>query len=439
MATRVFPFAASSLTNRVPRKAGGWRLVAVCAAAVAAFTAGAQGVAAETPRVLDCHDFCYYRWRGAGETFAMVTAVLTNSPALRKKFWDKVASDTTPVIYQLTFPKTPGWRYNLPTNMTVAISAIDEFFAPGDGVTPCPEKLFAVTPSEENIDWAGQVEMQNAIYDHLKNKYGVRTYQWLTEPYKPRLNIRADGWVFDAYHIEEPQKFHAHVESFVLTGVPVVACLWASGHFSKYYPDKSWDELTRFTLERVAICRTLDLPVVLFAVAGRLGQVDLWFKDADNPGERYYRETIKRHLAAIPQLDRPAWKPAKKTWTVASNGVAGAKIDLKKFTLTKETTFGDVHEWKLTSRGLELTAKSGRLSWNLRTVGGASGGRLTLRHSAGAKGRFCGMELSTDGVTEVECEEFDARPAFLEAEAPIALQEISFEGEGLVEKKENKQ
>ena len=223
------------------------------AAAAAALMAGAQGAVAETPRVLNCHDFCYYRWRGAGETFAMETAVLTNCPARRKTFWNKVATDTMPVIYQLIFPKTPGWRYNLPTNLTVAISAIDEFFAPGDGVTPCPEKLFAVTPSEENIDWAGQVEMQNAIYDHLKSKYGVKTYQWLTEPYKPRLNIRADGWVFDAYHIEEPQKFYAHVESFVLTGVPVVACLWASGHFAKYYPTKSWDELTRFTMERIDI------------------------------------------------------------------------------------------------------------------------------------------------------------------------------------------
>ena len=421
MAARGFPLAAASL------------------AAFAAFMAGVQGSAAETPRVLNCHDFCYYRWRGAGETFAMETAVLTNCPAMRKKFWDKVAADTMPVIYQLTFPKTPGWRYNLPTNMEVTISSIDGFFASGDGVTPCPEKLFAVTPCEENIDWAGQVEMQNAIYDHLRSKYGVKTYQWLTEPYKPRLNIRADGWVFDAYHIEDPQKFYAHVESFVLTGVPVVACLWASGHFSKYYPDKTWDELTRFTLERVDICRSLDLPVVAFAVAGRLGQVDLWFKPADNPGERYYREAVQRQLAAMPEMERSSWKPAKKTWIVASNGVAKAKVDLGRFSLTKETTFGDVRAWKLTDRGLELAAKAGGLSWNMCTVGEARGGRLTLRHSAGAKGRFCGRELSADGVTEVECGAFDARPAILEAEAPIVLKEISFDGEGLVAKKENRQ
>ena len=52
---------------------------------------------------------------------------------------------------------------------------------------------------------------------------------------------------------------------------------------------------------------------------------------------------------------------------------------------------------------------------------------------------YYGRELSADGVTEVECGAFDARPAILEAEAPIVLKEISFDGEGLVAKKENRQ
>ena len=185
------------------------------------------------------------------------------------------------MIYQIMFPKAPGWTHKLPETPAAASAAIDALFAPGDGVAPCPEKLCAVTPCEENADWDGQAEVQDAIAKHLKNRYGVKTYQWLTEPYKPRLNIQADGWVFDAYHVQDPQKFYAHVESFVLTGVPVVPCIWAAGHSSKYHLDKTWDELTRFTAgscqteaENNVVKTALDIgEEVLTGLTGHLGNL----------------------------------------------------------------------------------------------------------------------------------------------------------------------
>ena len=397
------------------------------AALAAALVAGAAEC-----RVLNANDCSYYRWPGNEGTFAMKTVAATTNLASRQKFWREVAGNTRPVIYQIMFQKPAGWTHPLPKTAEEATAAIDALFAPGEGVAPCPEKLFAVTPCEENIDWDGQVEVQDAIAKHLRNRYGVKTYQWLTEPYKPRLNIQADGWVFDAYHIEDPQKFYAHVESFILTGVPVVPCIWASGHFSKYHLDKTWDELTRFTVERMDICRALDLPVMVFAVAGKMGSVGLWFKDADEPGERYYRETIKHYLAAVPTMPKAAWKPAAKRWRahIASDGSAAARVDLKSFELVHETEFDDVRAWKLTNDGLSLLRERGRLIWRLDSPSRIHKGRLSLRHSQGAKGTFCGRPLSTSGLTEVDAADFDSRLVVLEAKAPLTLHDLAFAGNG---------
>ena len=383
-------------------------------------------------RTLGANDCSYYRWNGQEGTFMMRTAAATTNLAARQRFWKGVAADKVPVIYQIMFPKAPGWTHKLPETPAAAAAAIDALFAPGDGVAPCPEKLFAVTPCEENVDWDGQAEVQDAIAKHLKSRYGVKTYQWLTEPYKPRLNIQADGWVFDAYHVQDPQKFYAHVESFVLTGVPVVPCVWAAGHSSKYHLDKTWDELTRFTVERMDICRALDLPVMVFAVAGKMGSVGLWFKDADEPGERYYREAIKHYLAAVPTMPKAAWKPAAKRWRahIASDGSAAARVDLKSFELVHETEFDDVRAWKLTNDGLSLLRERGRLIWRLDSPSRIHKGRLSLRHSQGAKGTFCGRPLSTSGLTEFDAADFDSRLVVLEAKAPLTLHDLAFAGNG---------
>lgn len=383
-------------------------------------------------RILGANDFSYYRWNGQEGTFMMRTVSVTTNLAVRQRFWKGVATDKVPVIYQLTFPKVPGWIQKLPKTPAEAVAAIDALFAPGEGVEPCPEKLFAVTPCEENVTWDGQTEVQDAIIRHLNGRYGVKVYQWLTEPYKPILDFPADGWVFDAYHVQDPQKFYAHVESFILTGVPVVPCIWAAGHSSKYHLDKTWDELTRFTVERMDICRALDLPVMVFAVAGKMGSVGLWFRDADDPGERYYRETIKRYLAAVPTMPKASWKPATKRWraSVMADGSAAARVNLKSFELVHETEFDDVRAWKLGKDGLSLVRERGRLIWRLDAPSRIRKGRFSLRHSQGANGTFCGRPLSPSGLTEVEATDFHSRLVVLEAQSPLTLYELTLSGEG---------
>ncbi len=382
-------------------------------------------------RTLDQNDYSYYRFPGKGETFVVTTAWLTTNAVKRQEFWKRVAADKVPVIYQLIFPRKKGWRWVLPETAEEAIAAIDGFFAPDDGVTPCPEKLFAVTPAEENITWAGQLAVQDAIAKHLKDKYGVKTYQWLTEPLRPTLAIQADGWVFDAYSVTDPATFYAHIESFILTGLPVVPCLWASGKWGGWFKEKTWDDLTRYTVERMDMCRALNLPVLVFAVTGP-GSVAQWFSKASTPGEQYYRETIRNYMAAVTNLPSASWKPQEKRWRVVvpRMGKVRAEIDLKSFYLTDSTTFDDIRNWRLEKGGLTLVGERGDLTWRLCVEGWVRRGVFVLRHSKGAKGTFCGKPLSADGVTRVEAETFCNRLAILTAEAPLVLESLSFEGEG---------
>ena len=399
----------------------------------AALAAAGANCAIGGGRTLDADDFCYYRCTGRGETFAIRIARVTTNEVARQAFWRQVAADKVPVIHQLTFTRKKGWRWALPERAEDALEAIDAFFAPGEGIKPCPEKIFAVTPAEENITWAGQLAVQDSIARHMKAKYGVKTYQWLSEPLMPTLAMHADGWVFDAYCVTDPVAFRSHLESFLLTGVPVVPCLWGSGRFCTYHKAKTWEELTRFTVERMDICRSFDLPLVMFCVAGKMGSVGLWFKDPEDAGEKAYRDALKKYLAAV-ATGAGAKRPAnvRKKWLVAvrEDGQAEGRIDLRSFGLVRETMFENVRAWQLTPDGLALVGAEGRLAWWMFSSGKVRKGCYTLCHSTGAKGTFGGMPLSADGVTTIEATAFDDKKLVLNASGPIVLKSLEFKGEG---------
>lgn len=398
----------------------------------AALAAAGANCAIGGGRTLDADDFCYYRCTGRGETFAIRIARVTTNEVARQAFWRQVAADKVPVIHQLTFTRKKGWKWALPERAEDALEAIDAFFAPGEGIRPCPEKIFAVTPAEENITWAGQLAVQDAIARHMKAKYGVKTYQWLSEPLKPTLAIQADGWVFDAYCVVDPLEFRSHLESFVLTGLPVVPCLWGSGKWGGYHKARSWDELTRFTLERMDLCRSFGMPVMMFSVAGKMGSAGLWFGKAEDPGDAAYREAIKGYMASVPERGRKKLPNVLKKWRVAidETGKAEGRVDLTSFGLVRETMFENVHYWRLTPEGLSLVGADSALAWWMFSSGVIRRGRYTLRHSPGAKGTFGGRPLSPDGVTVVEADTFGEKKLVLRATAPLVLKSLEFSGQG---------
>ncbi|MCD6361064.1 MAG: hypothetical protein J7M38_09385 [Armatimonadetes bacterium] len=61
---------------------------------------------------------------------------------------------------------------------------IEEYLANTDELlSNLPVELIdAVVPSEENIAWNNGLAVQNALYDHIKKKWGLICYQWFT-PY----------------------------------------------------------------------------------------------------------------------------------------------------------------------------------------------------------------------------------------------------------------
>ena len=77
-----------------------------------------------------------------------------------------------------------------------------------------------------------------------------------------------------------------------------------------------------------------------------------------------------------------------------------------------------------------VRGERGTLSWNFKSVGKVARGTFALRHSKGAKGAFCGVPLSADGLTVVPAEDFRSKLVVLDAEAPLHLEELTFEGKG---------
>lgn len=391
-----------------------------------------DGQAAES-RPLTANDVSYYRIGGKGETFETPLVAMTTNETARRSFWMRVAAAKKPEIYQLHFRSPKGAKVKHFPSEEDGKRQVDAWFADGSDFKACPERIYAVTLGEENITWDGQLEFQNALAKHLKERYGVKTYHWLTEPLKPTLALEGDGWVFDAYSIVDPDAFCAHVESFILTGLPVVPCLWASGHFCRYHQGKDWLELTRFTLERFDICRALGLPVQVFAVAGTMGSSALWFNPSKDAGEEFYRETVRRYLNAAKAGARAGWRKPVKRWraNVARNGELKTTVSLKDFELVRETCFDDVRNWKLTKDGLTSLGAEGTLEWNLVPSGDVVEGAFVLKHGKDAKGTFGGVALSADGETRVPVGAFRERRIALVVAGPVVLESISFVGRGV--------
>jgi len=384
-------------------------------------------------RPLTESDVSYYRIGGKGETFETPLVMLTTNETARQRFWARVEKATKPEIYQFHFRHPKGTKYKHFPSIEDGKAQIDAWFADGKEFKACPEKIFAVTLEEENITWDGQIAFQNALARHLKEEYGVKTYHWLTEPLKPTHELVGDGWVFDAYSIVAPDSFYAHCESFILTGLPVVPCLWAAGHFDGYHKGKDWLELTRFTLDRFDICRALGLPVQVFAVTGKMGSVMMWFGPTKDEGEKFYRETIRRYFEAAKAGAKSFWKKPAKMWrvNVSRKGEVKATVDLKSFELVRETRFDDVRNWKLTKDGLTLLGTGGTLEWNLVPSGDVTEGTFVLNHDKSAKGTFGGVALSPSGETRVAVKAFREQRISLVVEGPITLASIAFEGKGV--------
>jgi len=330
------------------------------------------GSFAEIP--LDAKDSGLYQYVAPKlTTFLMRQSVACNE-ATKKAFW-KTAKEGKfkRAVLGLTFTRPKGWKYRIPP-FEEAKKQIDNFFGTSDGVETYPSMLYAVVVGEENIYWAGQAPLLSKIGDYIRATYKVPVYQWLSEPLPPMLRIynkdfNADGWVFDAYSVPN-DRFYAHLQKFILTGKPVVPVLWgAEIGFSNYFKDMSAEDFIRHIKPRMEYCRSLNLPIILFAVVSKpYGNVSRWLtskKKTIAPLRDFFLDYFeKMKTAPLPSVNVPI---PTNTLKADSTGTGQFKMTMN-FSVPDECLASPISNWQLTREGLLKLRVSAdtisKIDWN---------------------------------------------------------------------------
>ncbi|MCE5240347.1 hypothetical protein LLH23_17925 [bacterium] len=151
--------------------------------------------------------------------------------------------------------------------------------------------------NEEEVDWQGGFDYLNAIYDHVKSKYGGPVYQWYSMPMGPRWDQKADGWMLDAYGMDYAT-FRRHLMRFLVLGKPVVVCVNATPGVNTF----------QCSQEQVRVCEEFNVPVFYFGVHSKLGSVNYWLS-TDHPETTRWRSWVLeviRHCHSLQPGTLPA-------------------------------------------------------------------------------------------------------------------------------------
>ena len=240
---------------------------------------------------MDRHYTGFYSWIEPEWKTGILKIFLRNKADIerKKRFWKNIkkrhdAGLYSHYIYIIYFEKDKKKKrkYKIPS-WDKARKMLDEFFTSTPECPTYPDYLFAVCPPEENITWGGQIQLQNKVHDYLSDKYKLKVYQWLSDPLGPRLDIKADGWILDAYSLKG-EKFYRHLNKFLLYGKPVVPIIWAAEPgLDNYFKDGGLNAIFKATEVKFDYCRELNLPVVLFACSKKLGSVNIWMHSKKSP------------------------------------------------------------------------------------------------------------------------------------------------------------
>lgn len=146
------------------------------------------------------------------------------------------------------------------------LQGVDEFFAQVD-----VNEVYAITLSEENIFWNGQMERLNILYDKIKTKYpNLPVYQWYSgssegsAPGDNWPNLKADGWVADEYYLDQPF-MERTMRHFTVLQKPFIQLGWAGGE------KNSVPFITKRFWEQIEVCRKYNIPTAYFTWYGEGG------------------------------------------------------------------------------------------------------------------------------------------------------------------------
>ena len=181
---------------------------------------------------------------------------------------------------------------------------IDAWLKPEVEIPTYPELIPAICLGEENVG------SRNAVLDglarHIRETYGIPVFQFYSMPLSPTPDLTADGWMFDAYGMQDVQ-FRKHLMKFVALGKPVVCIPWASDpHWTGWARSESTEAMINREWHQFPICMEFDVSCAVFAVAGP-GAMNPWLgsQTKDMIKLRDWLRTKRRQMHAFEKGDLP--------------------------------------------------------------------------------------------------------------------------------------
>ena len=199
---------------------------------------------------------------------------------------------------------------------------ISEYLANADAILSKLDlkNIYAIILNEENVTWNNGLAILNSLYDHIKSRYDVSVYQWLTPPNKaPHPKLRADGWVINPYGARK-KVFRRRLMKHLVTGKPVINCIWASeahhrfGDFEKMWPSSQ---------EQVEVCKEFNIPMFFYCVDNKYKSASVWLNSND-PEIVKWREWFFKVLEEAHKID------TSKLPLPSANFSEGRKIEISR-------------------------------------------------------------------------------------------------------------
>ncbi len=296
----------------------------------------------------------FYAWGETPHGILKVSLKRFKDPEYKKKFWEeqKVLHDSGKrkfMILELIFDNTlPKTRLPSPKN---AEEEINLFFKESPGVMTYPDVVYAIVLSEEHT--GKDIPVLNHIYSYVKKHWNVPVFQWLSEPLEPTHALLADGWIFDAYSIPN-DAFYRHCQKFILTGKPVFPVLWAAEPGMDGYYKDGIEAMKKDAEQAVACCKSLNLPIFLFAVCRQHGSVGCWMSNkAPFPEIRAFFDG----LIALPTTESVIPHPGNE-FSIPKNGTYVWAQDFSAFSFVNYALLRNPAAMKITKNGLEFLQNS---------------------------------------------------------------------------------
>ena len=232
---------------------------------------------------------------------------------------------------------------------------IDAWLMPNADIPTYPELIPAICLGEENVG------SHNAVLDglarHIRETYGIPVFQFFSMPLPPSSNLTADGWVFDAYGMQDVQ-FRKHLMKFVALGKPVVCIPWASDpHWTGWTRSKTTEAMINREWHQFPICMEFDVSCAVFAVAGP-GAMNPWLgsQTKEMTKLRNWLRTKREQMHAFETGDLPL--PTANFSARDRSAAVGGNADSPSVYEENFSGFGWIHDSD--NRGflnLQLTSK----------------------------------------------------------------------------------